>query len=327
MKLAFSAAALLASSLGALAADLPARTEAPAPLPPSFALAPLSSIYGASDWSGFYAGGALSVRPPSGKSSLSAGNYAFPANGVGGDDVDLDPDETGSQLSDFSGKLSRNTFGGTLFGGYNLQINSYVYGVETDVTYSLDRSKRSGSLAVDGSYNFTEDRHTSAASGNLAITQTSRLRADGSLRARIGLTAPNLLVFATGGVALGRFERQTGINGAVVFTSRDGATQATHTFAGKSESNKIRLGWTVGAGADYKLTDSWTLRADYRYTSFGKSQSSFSSTSTCTGPNCAELPAAPATASTRSTDVFHAVRVGMSYQFGNDILPTNIFTR
>jgi outer membrane immunogenic protein len=324
MKFAFSVAALLASSLGALAADLPARTEAPAPLPPSFALAPLSSIYGASDWSGFYAGGALSVRPPSGKSSLSAGNYAFPENGVG-DDVSLNNRTT--LPSDFDGKRRGNTFGGTLFGGYNLQINSYVYGVETDVTYSLDRSKRSGSLAVDGSYNSTEDDDTSAASGNLAITQTSRLRADGSLRARIGLTAPNLLVFATGGVALGRFERQTGINGAVVFTSQDGATQATHTFAGKSESNKIRLGWTVGAGADYKLTDSWTLRADYRYTSFGKSQSSFSSTSTCTGLNCADLPAAPATASTRSTDVFHAVRVGMSYQFGNDILPTNIFTR
>lgn len=324
MKLAFSAAALLASSLGAIAADLPARTEAPAPLPPSFALAPLSSIYGASDWSGFYAGGALSVRPPSGKSSLRAGNYAFPANGVG-DDVTLNNRTT--LPSDFSGKLSRNTFGGTLFGGYNVQINSYVYGVETDVTYSLDRSKRSGSLAVNGDYDSIVDGDTSAASGNLAITQTSRLRADGSLRTRIGLTAPNLLVFATGGVALGRFERQTGINGAVVFTSLDGATQATHTLAGKSESNKIRLGWTVGAGADYKLSDSWTLRADYRYTSFGKSQSNLSSSSTCTGTNCAELPAAPATASTRHTDVFHAVRVGMSYQFGADILPTRIFTR
>ena len=40
MKIALSAVALIASSIGAFAADIPARTEAPAPLPPSSLPAP-----------------------------------------------------------------------------------------------------------------------------------------------------------------------------------------------------------------------------------------------------------------------------------------------
>jgi outer membrane immunogenic protein len=156
---------------------------------------------------------------------------------------------------------------------------------------------------------------------------------DGSLRARFGMVAaPSLLVFATGGVAAGRIQQRTGINGAVIFTDDQGNTQATHNVSGSSESNKIRLGWTIGAGADYQLTDAWSMRAEYRYTSFGKSSSSVSSAASCVDgtparDGCALLPAATASAATKTTDAFHAVRVGLSYKFGGDILPTTLFAR
>jgi len=343
MKIALSAVALIASSIGAFAADLPARTEAPAPLPPSSL--PTFAAPGASDWSGFYVGGALAARRSAGKSSLSGVSYALPALGTGfnGSANGANNPRTSqvNTLSALSGKSGGNTFGGTLFGGYNVQVDSFVYGVEADATYSLDRSKaRSASLGIDGQYNnidqdTNEEGDTVSGIGSLGISQTSRMRFDGSLRARVGVVAaPSLLVFATGGVAVGRFENKTGMSGAIAFRSDNGALlQATHNVSSSSSSNKIRLGWTVGAGADYKLTESWTMRAEYRYTSFGKSTGGASSTATCVdGPAdgrnaCTLLPVATASASTRSTDAFHAVRVGVSYKFGGDILPSTLFAR
>ncbi len=342
MKIALSAAALIASSIGAIAADLPSRAEAPAPLPPSSSRTPMFAS-DASDWSGFYAGGAIVGSRSTGKSTLTSASYPLPAVGAGNGDTNnpaanpLTANTT--TLSLLNGKNGGNTFGGSLFGGYNVQVDSFVYGVEADLTYSLDRSKsRSGSLNLNGAYANNEtgtgqQGDTVSAIGPLAISHRSRMNWDGSLRARIGMVAaPSLLVYATGGVAAGRIQQRTGINGAVVFTDDQGNTQATHNVSGSSESNKIRLGWTLGAGADYKLTDSWTMRAEYRYTSFGKSSSSASSTASCVdGPaardGCALLAVATASAATKTTDAFHAVRVGLSYKFGADILPTTIFAR
>jgi outer membrane immunogenic protein len=329
MKIALSAAALIASSIGAIAADLPSRAEAPAPLPPSSSRTPMFAS-DASDWSGLYAGGAIVGSRSTGKISLSGASYPLPAVGA---DIGANTNTLGL----FNDKNGGNTFGGSLFGGYNVQVDSFVYGVEADLTYSLDRSKsRTGSLNVNGAYtdaDTVQPGDTVDAIGPLAISHRSRMNWDGSLRARFGMVAaPSLLVFATGGVAAGRIQQRTGINGAVVFTDDQNTTQATHNVSGSSESNKIRLGWTLGAGADYKLTESWTMRAEYRYTSFGKSSSSASSTASCvdgpaTGDGCTQLAVATASASTKTTDAFHAVRIGLSYKFGADILPTTIFAR
>lgn len=342
MKIALSAVALIASSIGAMAADLPSRTEAPAPLPPS--ALPMFAAPGASDWSGFYVGGALAARRSAGKDTLSGASYALPALGAGNlatNDPSVNPRTSQTNtLGGLAGKSGGNTFGGTLFGGYNIQSGSFVYGVEADVTYFYDQTKaRAGSLGINGVYAnnqvaANQNGDTVSGVGTLGITQRSRMNWDGSLRARVGVVAaPSLLVFATGGVALGRSEQRTGMNGSIAFNDDNTSLQATHNVAGASEKNKIRVGWTLGAGADYKLTETWTMRAEYRYTSFGKSSSSASSRASCVdGPietrdGCALLPAATASESTRSTDAFHAVRVGLSYQFGGDILPSTLFAR
>ena len=72
---------------------------------------------------------------------------------------------------------------------------------------------------------------------------------DGSLRARLGY-APNnrVLVYGTGGVAAADAEVS------------DGAGDDSQTL----------IGYTVGAGADVKLTDQIFARGEYRYTNFGE---------------------------------------------------------
>lgn len=332
MKIAISTVALLASTVGAFAADLPSRAEAPAPLPPSMA-APIFTLPDV--WSGFYVGGALAGRRASGGSSLSEASYALPAHGAVGA-TNPRASQTGG-LTAF-GKSNDIMFGGTLFGGYNVLIDNLVYGVEADLSFTDDRSKqRSGSRAIHGAYTDTPDQNvtndTITAGGTLGVTHNSRMFWDGSLRTRIGvLAAPSLLVFATGGVAIGQVEKVTRTSGGVYYTNDGGAVQASHNFSTTTKTDKIRLGWTIGAGADYKLTDSWTMRAEYRYTNFGKSTGSATSTATCVdgaagGEGCTQLPVATANVSTRNNDVFHTVRLGLSYQFGADILPTTIFAR
>lgn len=72
---------------------------------------------------------------------------------------------------------------------------------------------------------------------------------DGSLRARLGYAVgENVLLYATGGGAL----RSVGLSDGV------------------GSDRNTALGWTVGAGADIKLTQQVFGRVEYRYTDYGR---------------------------------------------------------
>ncbi|MEI9406926.1 outer membrane protein [Mesorhizobium argentiipisi] len=96
----------------------------------------------------------------------------------------------------------------------------------------------------------------------------------GTLRARIGYTpVDRFLVYGTGGLAYGH--EKVSVPGA--------------------DFSKTRVGWTVGAGAEYAITNNWSFKSEYLYTDLGK-----------------------ATFDTLGADVkvpFHTVRVGLNYKF------------
>ena len=62
------------------------------------------------------------------------------------------------------------------------------------------------------------------------------------------------------------------------------------------------LGWTLGAGVEYALSNNWTARAEYRYTDFG------------TKTDTLALTYPGFHAKNHYTD--QAVRLGLSYKFG-----------
>src|SRR5690606_4844480 len=69
----------------------------------------------------------------------------------------------------------------------------------------------------------------------------------GTLRGRVGVAAwNNLLLYATGGLAFGGLQAQ--LNAL--------------------EEDRSHIGWTVGAGAEYALTQNWSLKAEYIYMGF-----------------------------------------------------------
>lgn len=109
-----------------------------------------------------------------------------------------------------------------VFGGAQYQSGAFVYGGETDIGYNW----------MSGS--------------NAGVTTETGI--EGSLRARLGYAATeSLLVYGTGGVAVGRVEV---------------------TNAAGSDTNTL-VGWTAGAGVDAKLTDQIFGRLEYRYTDYG----------------------------------------------------------
>ena len=129
--------------------------------------------------------------------------------------------------------------------GYNYQFNQFVVGLEG----SVDGTSLSNTAAA-----FFPDGTT--------ITAQSRADIQGSIRGRLGVAWDRALIYATGGVAFGGFNTNVNIantgflNGGVPF------------FANGSISS-TRVGWTVGGGIDYAVTNNWSVFAEYRYTNWG----------------------------------------------------------
>ncbi len=144
--------------------------------------------------------------------------------------------------------------------GYNYQMGQFVAGLEGDVNGSSYR----GNNTFGG------------------LTYSTREPVDGSIRARVGVAWDRALIYATGGVAFGDF------------------TNSYTTGFGTDSLSSTRVGWTVGGGIEYALDNNWSIRAEYRYTDFGRF-SEYSPT------------ALVSTVSQRETD--NRVQVGFSYKF------------
>jgi outer membrane immunogenic protein len=158
----------------------------------------------------------------------------------------------GTGANNFSGFLPDGTFistsaGGTPNGvigganvGFNYQINQWVLGLEGTV----DGTSLSNTAVVafpDGS----------------SVTANSTSDIQGSIRGRLGIAWDRALIYATGGVAFGGFNTTVNLSDPV-----------NDIFASGSRSI-TRVGWTVGGGIQYAVTNNWSVRAEYRYTDFG----------------------------------------------------------
>ncbi|MDZ5448251.1 outer membrane protein [Labrys sp. ZIDIC5] len=128
-------------------------------------------------------------------------------------------------------KFDLSGFVGGAHAGYNYQINEFVIGVEGDIDYS----------------NLNGSAHA-LYNGNIARTLKLKTEWQGSARARIGYAFDNILVYATGGLALANAKLST---------------------AGADSSN-THVGWTVGLGAEYAFTQNWIGRLEVRYSDFNK---------------------------------------------------------
>jgi outer membrane immunogenic protein len=71
----------------------------------------------------------------------------------------------------------------------------------------------------------------------------------GTVRGRLGYAADRFMPYVTGGAAFGKVKA---------------------TVPGIGSASDTRIGWTLGAGVEYALTDRWSWKAEYLYVDLGK---------------------------------------------------------
>ena len=83
----------------------------------------------------------------------------------------------------------------------------------------------------------------------------------GTVRGRVGYSfLQNLLGFVSGGYAYGS---------GTLSTSIGNTGGCNGNYCAFSTSTGVKSGWTVGAGAEYAMTDSWMLRGEYLHYDLG----------------------------------------------------------
>ena len=100
------------------------------------------------------------------------------------------------------------------------------------------------------------------------------------------------MIYATGGVA---------------FLGTNQTVSAGFPINGYTSASSTRVGWTVGGGLEYAVTNNWSIRAVYRYAQFGTSNIY------ANGGGPTVLGAIGAYANRKITE--NRVQVGFSYKF------------
>lgn len=158
-------------------------------------------------------------------------------------------------------KFSMDGFLGGATVGFNHQTDRLVLGIESDISLA----------GIHG--------RDSLPSTCLGVCNTS-IDWLGTVRGRAGFSADKLLVFATGGLAVG-------------------GVDAELKFAAGFGRKKTKLGWTVGGGAEWAVSPNISVKAEYLYVDLGRVSYSF-------------IPGTTVTASARNN---HIARLGFNWHF------------
>ena len=240
---------------------------------PSRKTAPVAYLPPAFSWTGFYVG-------------ANAG-YAFEAEG------DANTIGTPAFLTLVPAgiapgrlKVGGDGFIGGAQIGYNWQFNQFVFGVEADIQ-GLDNKRQSTFIG------------NPVLGTQLATTASSELEYFGTVRARLGFVPlDRWLVYATAGLAYGEVKSSAGVSGV--------QAPALNWAGNRSD---VQVGYTVGGGVEYALTNNWTIKAEYLYYDLGKE-------TVRTIPNAAAAATVPGVAyDTRIETKGQIVRAGINYKF------------
>ena len=227
-----------------------------------------SSTY---DWTAFYIGGHVGAdwrRSQIGPISESLANTTGLITPGFGQTV------VGSQAYLYRSVTPKRTdllWGGQIGAAYQTQSN-WVLGIEGDVD-ARGRTERATELFGTGATALQS-------AGTLSVRRDVRPEWSWSARARVGYAFDRLQLYGTAGVAGVRMR----VRGFDSFSTPGGATISpcdplagcptltggafTNTSAGRV--TKSEIGWTLGGGADWAITDMFSLGVEYRHSGFGR---------------------------------------------------------
>jgi outer membrane immunogenic protein len=114
---------------------------------------------------------------------------------------------------------------------------------------------------------------------------------------RTGVVVNNLLLYVTGGVAYGRFNRN--------WTFFEDAPATLLTVS----SDRSKLGWTAGFGTEWAFLGNWSLKSEVLYTRFVDDQQTFTGAFGAIGIAGRQYRL-------ESQDSMWVSRIGLNYRFG-----------
>jgi len=221
----------------ALAADI-----VPRPLPPPPVRVAIFT------WTGFYIGGNVGAH-------------------WGTDKLTTAPDPVGwtaaaaNELNDRSAvSLHPKGVIGGIQGGFNWQINSIVLGFEADANWTGGSASRT--LPFTGAVNI--------ANGDI-MTDATKETFLSTVRGRLGVAVGDVLVYGTGGLAVGTLK----VGDTFCF-----CWAAPPTLAAVAATS-TRTGWTAGGGLEWRMWGGWTMKAEYLHVSLGTLSTSIPSCAAC----------------------------------------------
>ncbi len=171
-------------------------------------------------------------------------------------------------------KQNMSGFIGGVQAGYNWQFDRAVFGLETDIQGTSMKK-------------YSTEATTWLALANNDFDMEKKITWLGTTRARIGfLPTERLLTYVTAGVAYG------------------GVKTNLYEYSGTDSSkSKTKVGYAVGAGAEYALDTNWTIKGEYLYANLGNTKHVAYSFQ----PEFVEYA--------KSKFHAHIVRVGINYKF------------
>lgn len=243
------------SIAGAAVACVFATSAFAADLAPRYTKAPPMPVDPGYNWTGFYAGinGGYSWGRASETAPIGA---PFPASAVA---------------------TVRQNVNGGLFGGqvgYNWQVDPrWVLGLEADGQWTGERGSSNDFL---GSIRLPTPGNDFNILTLASLNNETKLPWFATFRGRAGFLAdPSLLLYATGGLAVGEVKFTTqGILTAQLFGPGTAGTIPQGppvTLVGTTLSDsQTRVGWVVGAGLEKKFSRDWSAKLEYLYMDLGK---------------------------------------------------------
>jgi outer membrane immunogenic protein len=186
-----------------------------------------------------------------------SGAYVGVIGGYGWGEANLDGKayaaNSDTVLSSVSESFDMN---GALVGGqvgYDFDLgNNFVLGVVGDMSWSGVGGEVCVETSLNGCDGSPDDSFFSADLSWL-----------GTLRARGGFTSGDMLFYLTGGLAIGEVETS--------ITHVEGLSDPTR------EDSNTHMGWTVGGGAEFKLSEAVSIGAEYLYVDLGSEEYEYDS--------------------------------------------------
>jgi outer membrane immunogenic protein len=215
----------------------------PAPEPTAAVTAPTVAQ---PSWQGFYLGANVGY----GWSSFA---YRSIPDGSGNGGSSFGP---GLFFPDAAGGNAFQAGSGGLYGlhaGFNQQWDNLVAGIDLTVSLSdlsAQTSNMFGTLASGGS------------------SHTTSLKWLATLAPRVGISWDRFLVFAKGGLAVGRLSSQ--LNSSSTIECFAGGFGALSTCSFYEE--RTHIGVVVGGGLQYQFTPNWSVGLEYNYMDFSTEQ-------------------------------------------------------